>query len=103
MQRYDCDPDGKNEIYEQDEGEYVLHSEARAEIERLEKEVERLQAEVMEARESLRLAVKSADLADAAIETAWNDAIEAAVEVADNQPIANSIRYKIRALKRPTP
>lgn len=44
-----------------------------------------LEAEVEDARERLRLAVKSADLADAAIDTAWNDAIEAAAAYCDSK------------------
>jgi hypothetical protein len=86
------------------DGAWVPHSEASAEIERLEKEVE------IHKRGSLGNSLQR-DIAQSQRDTAWNDAIEAAAKSAsewwaylhDDQDRDGPVASAIRALKRPTP
>lgn len=78
-------------------------AEARAEIERLEKEVERLTLFNNECRRSLSCVAEQRD-------TVWNDAMEAAADqcghhlsTEDDVVLANDIADRIRALKRSNP
>lgn len=122
MQRYTPYVDYENlhdDVYDitvspETDGAWVLYSEARAEIERLEKEVERYR-ELNEKNKEVaaKVVLQKFELMEKledAEDTAWNDAIEAAADqcghhlsTEDDVILANDIADRIRALKRPTP
>ena len=86
-------------------GEYVLHSEAQAEIARLQAEVERLKAETYDANKARDLAVEWRDYDKDRLTTAHNDAIEAAAQAITKGAWGLSVNGAadlIRALKRTT-